>query len=160
MAVFLARIVMPRSRSSTFESMTRSGMTARVKRARLLQELVDEGGLAMIDVGDDGDVAQILGRVRGHGRRRGAKRARSIADRRHAGFPERLLRAETPRIWMILKRFQDFSCAGIGSTACPVESFCGAGFSAAAGIFPTTIGTENARASVWTCVIIFAMTLR
>jgi hypothetical protein len=29
------------------------------ERARLLQELVDEGGLAMVDVGDDGDVAQL-----------------------------------------------------------------------------------------------------
>ena len=29
------------------------------ERSRLLQQAVDEGGLAMIDVGDDGDVAQL-----------------------------------------------------------------------------------------------------
>jgi hypothetical protein len=32
--------------------------------AGLLQELVDEGGLAMVDVGDDGDIAQFFD---GHG---------------------------------------------------------------------------------------------
>src|SRR5690606_3413896 len=35
-----------------------------VQGARLLEQLVDEGGLAMVDVGDDGDIAQALD---GHG---------------------------------------------------------------------------------------------
>jgi hypothetical protein len=30
------------------------------ERARLAQQAVDEGGLAMVDVGDDGDVAQLF----------------------------------------------------------------------------------------------------
>ena len=37
---------------------------ARIERAGLLQELIDERGLAMIDVRDDGDVAKLGG---GHG---------------------------------------------------------------------------------------------
>ncbi len=49
---------MPRSRSMSFESMTRSPIfLMRCKSARLLEQAVDEGGLAMIDVGDDGDIA-------------------------------------------------------------------------------------------------------
>ncbi len=39
---------------------------ARIERARLFQELIDECRLAMIDVRDDGDVAEL---GRGHGRR-------------------------------------------------------------------------------------------
>ena len=39
------------------------------ERAGLHQQLVDERRLAVVDVGDDRDVAQDLGR-RGHGRRR------------------------------------------------------------------------------------------
>ena len=31
-----------------------------LKRAGLLEQAVDEGGLAMVDVGDDGDVAEFF----------------------------------------------------------------------------------------------------
>ena len=63
-AVFFDRIVMPRSFSRSLLSITRSVARVRsLKRAGLLEQLVDEGGLAMVDVGDDGDVAE----VRGHG---------------------------------------------------------------------------------------------
>ena len=59
-AVFLARIVMPFSRSRSIESMTRSVISARAWNApRLPQHGVDEGGLAVVDVGDDGDVAEV-----------------------------------------------------------------------------------------------------
>jgi hypothetical protein len=61
MAVFLARMVMPRSFSRSLESMTRSRQHgALAERVRLLQQLVDQRGLAVVDVGDDGDVAQLL----------------------------------------------------------------------------------------------------
>ena len=64
-AVFLDRIVMPRSFSRSLLSITRSASTVRsLKRARLLEQLVDEGGLAMVDVGDDGDIAEVFD---GHG---------------------------------------------------------------------------------------------
>ena len=59
--VFLARIVMPRSRSSGLESMTRSGDDLVVAEgAGLPEHLVDERGLAVIDVRDDGDIADFL----------------------------------------------------------------------------------------------------
>ena len=49
---------MPRSRSSSFESMTRSTWRfIGAKRAALLQHGVDQRGLAMVDVGDNGDIA-------------------------------------------------------------------------------------------------------
>ena len=74
-AVFFARIVMPRSFSRSFESMARSGMTdARIERAGLTQQLIDERGLAVIHVRDDRDVSQPflgqhdVGRGRGKGR--------------------------------------------------------------------------------------------
>ena len=59
--VHLARMVMPRSRSRSLESMTRSATCwlAR-KEPRLAQELVDQRGLAVVDMGDDGDVAQFM----------------------------------------------------------------------------------------------------
>src|SRR5690606_33853980 len=38
-----------------------------VQRPGVFQQAVDEGGLAVVDVGDDGDVAQVLD---GHGRNR------------------------------------------------------------------------------------------
>ena len=41
------------------------GDRALAEGARLLEQLVDEGGLAMVDVGDDGDVAELFD---GHGR--------------------------------------------------------------------------------------------
>jgi hypothetical protein len=58
-AVFFDRMVMPRSFSMSPLSMTRSVIwCALVEGARLLEQLVDQGGLAVIDVGDDGDIAQ------------------------------------------------------------------------------------------------------
>jgi hypothetical protein len=61
MAVFLARMVMPRSFSMSFESMTRSMSPARSpKRAGLLQQLVHQRGFAVVNVGDDGDIADVL----------------------------------------------------------------------------------------------------
>ena len=58
--VALARMVMPRSRSRSFE-VHRAFDHALVvaERAGLLQQPVDQGGFAMVDVGDDGDIAQI-----------------------------------------------------------------------------------------------------
>ena len=55
---------MPRSRSRSFEIHDPFGDALVVaKRARLLQEAVDEGRLAVVDVGDDGDVAKLHGRA-------------------------------------------------------------------------------------------------
>ena len=56
--VFLARMVMPRSRSRSLESMTRSTTCfVGAECAALAQHGVHQGGLAVVDVGDDGDVA-------------------------------------------------------------------------------------------------------
>ena len=57
--VTLARMVMPRSRSSALESMARSATfwPAR-KEPEAREEHVDQGRLAMIDMRDDGDVAK------------------------------------------------------------------------------------------------------
>ena len=76
-AVFFARIVMPRSFSRSFESIARSGNDEpRVERARLPQQLVDERGLAVIDVRDDRDVSQpFLGQ---HGGDRGGGKRRAL----------------------------------------------------------------------------------
>src|SRR3546814_10084289 len=38
------------------------------ERARLLEQAVDEGGLAMVDVGDDGDVAEAFDGHDGNGK--------------------------------------------------------------------------------------------
>ena len=55
--VFFARMVIPRSRSRSFESMTRSATASFSRNVPALAEHgVDEGGLAVVDVGDDGDV--------------------------------------------------------------------------------------------------------
>ena len=60
MAVFLARIVMPRSRSRSFESITRSATCwFSRKTLRLSQEPVDQRCLAVVDVRDDGQVAKV-----------------------------------------------------------------------------------------------------
>ena len=49
---------MPRSRSRSFESITRSRtLLVGAEDAALAQHGVDERGLAVVDVGDDGDVA-------------------------------------------------------------------------------------------------------
>ena len=58
--MFLARIVMPRSRSSGLESITRSCDDLIVaERAGLAEHLVDERRLAVVDVRDDGDVTDL-----------------------------------------------------------------------------------------------------
>ena len=60
-AVFLAKIVIPRSRSRGLESMMSSPTCWRSWKAlSLLEEGVNEGGLAVVDVGDDGEVAEVL----------------------------------------------------------------------------------------------------
>ena len=64
-AVFFARIVMPFSRSRSIESMTRSLTDALVRlvrreRAGLPEHGVDQRGLAVVDVGDDRDVAEVV----------------------------------------------------------------------------------------------------
>ncbi len=51
---------MPRSRSWSLESMARSVVRlVGSEDAGLGQELVHQGGLAVVDVGDDGDVAKV-----------------------------------------------------------------------------------------------------
>ena len=61
-AQFFARIVMPRSFSRSFESITRVvDLLVFAEGAGLAQQLVDERGLAVVDVGDDGDVAERRG---------------------------------------------------------------------------------------------------
>ena len=60
-AVFLARIVMPFSRSRSIESITRSATSwFDAERAGLPQHRVDQRGLAVIDVGDDRHVADVV----------------------------------------------------------------------------------------------------
>ena len=59
MAAFLAKTVIPRSRSSSLLSMISVPAASRVAEGlALLEQTVDERRLAVIDVGDDGDVAQ------------------------------------------------------------------------------------------------------
>ena len=49
---------MPRSRSSSFESITRRRhLLVRAENSALAEHGVDERGLAMVYVGDDGDIA-------------------------------------------------------------------------------------------------------
>ena len=56
--VHLARIVMPRSRSSSFESSDALGdLLVGAERAALAQQLIDQRRLAVIDMRDDRDVA-------------------------------------------------------------------------------------------------------
>ena len=51
---------MPRSRSRSFESMTRSvTLLVGAEDAALAQQGVHQGGLPVVDVGDDGDVSQV-----------------------------------------------------------------------------------------------------
>ena len=57
--VHLARIVMPRSRSRSFESRTRSATCWLARNAPdLAQELIDQRRLAVIDMRDDRDVTE------------------------------------------------------------------------------------------------------
>ncbi len=54
---------MPRSRSRSLESMIKAaGGRGIAEDVRLLEQAIDEGRFAMIDVGDDGDVAKSLQR--------------------------------------------------------------------------------------------------
>jgi hypothetical protein len=63
-AVFLARIVMPFSRSRSLESIARSSRCSwAAEGVRLAEHGVDQSGLAMVDVGDDRHVAQVGFRV-------------------------------------------------------------------------------------------------
>ena len=58
--MFLARIVIPRSFSSSPESMTSScDVLSRAEGAALLEQRVDERRLAVVDVRDDGERASI-----------------------------------------------------------------------------------------------------
>ena len=67
-AVFFDRMVMPRSFSRSLLSIMRSVVTVRsLNVPGLLEQLVDEGGLAVVDVGDDGDIAEAFD---GHGESR------------------------------------------------------------------------------------------
>ena len=60
---------MPRSRSRSLESRIRLPAVVGVAEdVRLLEQPVDQRRLAVVDVGDDGDVAQ-MGGVAGHLRR-------------------------------------------------------------------------------------------
>ena len=57
-AQFFDRIVMPRSFSRSFGiHHARVDVLVVAESAGLAQQLVDQGGLAVIDVGDDGDIA-------------------------------------------------------------------------------------------------------
>ena len=49
---------MPRSRSRSLLSMTRSSTCWLSRKDRIAQQDVDERRLAVVDVGDDGDIAQ------------------------------------------------------------------------------------------------------
>jgi hypothetical protein len=60
-AQFLARIVMPRSFSMALLSITVSTTFSWLgKGAGLAQQLIDHGGFAVVNVGDDGDVAYLF----------------------------------------------------------------------------------------------------
>ena len=65
-AVFLARIVMPFSRSRSIESMTRSATSWFARNAPdCRQHRVDQRRLPVVDVGDDRDVAKVLSALHG-----------------------------------------------------------------------------------------------
>ena len=60
MDVFLAMIVMPFSRSRSIESMhALDHVLVGAEDAGLPEHGVDQGGLAVVDVGDDGDVPDV-----------------------------------------------------------------------------------------------------
>ena len=55
---------MPRSRSRSFESMTRvMKLLVLAERAGLAQHVVDQRGLPVVDVRDDGDVSYVFHRI-------------------------------------------------------------------------------------------------
>ena len=65
---------MPRSRSRSLESMRALGhLLVGAEGAALAQQLVDQRGLAVVDMRDDRDVADIHGRGNLSGFRRGAR---------------------------------------------------------------------------------------
>ncbi len=97
--VHLARMVMPRSRSWSLESMARS--TVRLvgaEHAGLGEQLVHQRGLAVVDVGDDGDVAQ----------RHGGRRSLVRKGRGGAGLYARHRVKDQPAcyglVWLIVRR--------------------------------------------------------
>ena len=85
--VALARMVMPRSFSRSFE-VHRPLLDPLVvaERAGLRQQLVDERRLAVVDVGDDGDVAQLHGVSEASRTRHGINRNRGRPRRVENGF--------------------------------------------------------------------------
>ena len=93
---------MPRSRSMSLESIARSAdLLAGAEGAGLLQQLVDQRGLAVVDVGDDGDVAQVhdvlRGGVRLPGQGAGTGVAVRIVGRRQKGQSRRGVRLRNVR---------------------------------------------------------------
>ena len=61
MAVFLAMMVMPFSRSRSIESMTRSAnLLVAAEGAALPEHRVDQGRLAVVDVGDDRQISKVF----------------------------------------------------------------------------------------------------
>ena len=112
-------MVIPRSRSRSLESITRSTSSSLAREdPGLTEHVVDEGGLAVVDVGDDGDVAgsclwassgrraltRFLRRVTPHARRRaiGVPVAAPPAPVRR--LPPRAARARPPRVGVIARR--------------------------------------------------------
>ena len=59
-AAVCALIVMPRSRSRSMESSTCASISRSLKPAAQLDEAVGQRGFAVVDVGDDGKVADVL----------------------------------------------------------------------------------------------------
>ena len=75
-------MVMPRSRSMSIELSTCSTISRVGHRPGLLDQPVGERRLAMVDMGDDGEVADVLDRVGGHGAR--DSRARREGNRKRS----------------------------------------------------------------------------
>ena len=89
--VHLARMVMPRSRSRSLESIAAlSHPLALAERAGLLQQLVDERGLAVVDVGDDRDVSELHQRLCAAQKMRGPSTSRSRPPAR-GFYPDRCM---------------------------------------------------------------------
>ena len=59
-------MVMPRSRSRSMSSSICSRKSRLVDGAGLDQELIGQGALAVVDVGDDGEIADVLAVDFGH----------------------------------------------------------------------------------------------
>jgi len=65
MAVFLARMVMPFSRSRSIESMTAPPLPGAHGKTRLPEHGIDEGGLSVVNVRDDRDVTKVFAKSMG-----------------------------------------------------------------------------------------------